>query len=59
MRSQTTIFSVEQEPIIKAIYISKGKETTVIATASLSTIMAVEMDKKTKDETDETNKGAT
>jgi hypothetical protein len=48
MRSQTTIFSVEQEPIIKAIYISKGKETTVIATDSLSTIMAVEGTRWTK-----------
>jgi hypothetical protein len=34
MRIQTTIFSAEQEAIIKAIYISnisKGKEATVIA----------------------------
>jgi hypothetical protein len=32
IRTKTTIFSA----IIKAIYISKGKETTVIATDSLS-----------------------
>jgi ribonuclease HI len=42
MRSQTTIFSAEQEAIIKAIYISKGKGATVIATDSLSTMMAAE-----------------
>jgi hypothetical protein len=30
IRSHTTIFSTEQEAIIKAIYISKGKEATVI-----------------------------
>jgi hypothetical protein len=35
---QPTIFSAEQEEI----YISKGKETTVITTDSLSTMMAVE-----------------
>jgi hypothetical protein len=42
IRSQTTIFSAEQEAIIKAIYISKGKRANVIATDSLSTMMAVE-----------------
>jgi hypothetical protein len=42
MRSQATIFSAEQEAIIKAIYKSKGKGATVIATDSLSTMMAVE-----------------
>jgi hypothetical protein len=42
MRSQTTIFSVEQEAIIKAIYISKDKGATVIATDFISTMTAVE-----------------
>jgi hypothetical protein len=41
-RSQTTIFGAEQEAIIKAIYISTGNRATLIATDSLSTIMAVE-----------------
>jgi hypothetical protein len=41
MRSQTMIFSAEQESIIKVIYISKGKGATVIATDYLSTMMAV------------------
>jgi ribonuclease HI len=48
MRSQTTIFSAEQEAIIKAIYISKCKGATVIATDSLSTMMAVEGTRWTK-----------
>jgi ribonuclease HI len=48
MRSETTIFSAEQAAIIKAIYISKGKGVTVIATDSLSTIMAVEGRRWTK-----------
>jgi hypothetical protein len=48
MRSQTTIFSAEQEAIIKSIYISKGKGATVIATDSLSTMMAVEGTRWTK-----------
>jgi ribonuclease HI len=48
MRSQTTIFSAKQEAIIKAIYISKGKGATVIATDSLSTNMAVEGTRWTK-----------
>jgi ribonuclease HI len=48
MRSQTTIFSAEQEAIIKAIYISKGEGATVIATDSLSTIMVVEGTRWTK-----------
>jgi hypothetical protein len=48
MRSQTTIFSAAQEAIIKAIYISKGKGAIVTATDSLSTIMAVEGTKWTK-----------
>jgi hypothetical protein len=48
MRSQTTIFSAEQVAIIKAIYISKGKGATVIATDSLSTMMAVESTRWTK-----------
>jgi hypothetical protein len=42
MRSQTTIFSAEQEAIIKSVCISKGKGATVIATDSLSTMMVVE-----------------
>jgi hypothetical protein len=44
MRSQKTIFSAEQESIIKAIYIPKGQGqgATVIATDSLSTMMSVE-----------------
>jgi hypothetical protein len=42
MRSQITIFSAEQESIIKTIYISKGKRATMIAMDSLSTMMAVE-----------------
>jgi ribonuclease HI len=42
MRSHTTILSAEQEATIKAIYLSKGKGATVIATDSLSTMMAVE-----------------
>jgi ribonuclease HI len=46
--SHTTIFSAEQEAIIKAIYISKGNITTVIATDSLSTMMAVEATRWTK-----------
>jgi ribonuclease HI len=48
MKSQTTIFSAEQEAIIKAIYISKGKRATVIATDSLSTMLAVKGTKWTK-----------
>jgi hypothetical protein len=48
VRSQTTIFSAEQEAIIKAIYISKGKGATVIARDSFSTIMAVEGTRWTK-----------
>jgi hypothetical protein len=44
MRSQTTIFSAEQKAIIKAIY----KGATVIATNSLSTMMAVEDARWTK-----------
>jgi ribonuclease HI len=48
MKSQTTIISAEQEAIIKAIFISKGKGATVIATHSLSTIMAVEGTRWTK-----------
>jgi ribonuclease HI len=48
LRSQTTIFSAEQEAIIKAICISKGKEATVSATDSLSTMMAVEGTRWTK-----------
>jgi hypothetical protein len=52
MRSQTTIFSAEQEDIIKGIYISKGKGATVVATDSVESTRW----KKTKDET---NKGAT
>jgi ribonuclease HI len=48
MRSQTTIFSAEQEAIIKLIYISKGKGATVIDMDSLNTMMAVEGSKCTK-----------
>jgi formaldehyde-activating enzyme involved in methanogenesis len=48
MRSQTMIFSAEQKAIIKAIYISKGEGATVIATDSLSTMMAVECTRWTK-----------
>jgi ribonuclease HI len=48
MRSQTTIFSAEQEAIIKAIYISKGKGATMIATDSISTMMAGEGTRWTK-----------
>jgi ribonuclease HI len=48
MRSQATIFCAEQEAIIKAIYISKGKRATVVATDSLSTMMAVEGTRWTK-----------
>jgi hypothetical protein len=48
MRSQTTIFSDEKEAIIKAIYISKCKGATVIATDFLSTMMAVEGTRLTK-----------
>jgi ribonuclease HI len=48
MRSQTTVFSTEQEAIIKAIFISKGKGATVIATDSLSTMMAVRDGQKTQ-----------
>jgi hypothetical protein len=48
MRSQTTIFSAEQEAIIKVICISKGKGANVIATAFLSTMMAVEGTRWTK-----------
>jgi hypothetical protein len=36
IRSQTSIFIAEQEAIIKAIYISKGKSAIVIATDSFS-----------------------
>jgi hypothetical protein len=47
MKSQTAIIiiiiiSAEKEAFIKTIYISKSKGATVIATDSLSTIMAVE-----------------
>jgi hypothetical protein len=48
MRSQKTIFSAQPEAIIKAIYISKDKRATVIATDSLSTMMAVEGTRWTK-----------
>jgi ribonuclease HI len=48
MRSQTTIFRAEQEAIIKAIFISKGKGATVIATDSLSTMMVIEGTRWTK-----------
>jgi ribonuclease HI len=48
MRSKTTIFSAEQEAIIKVIYISKGKGATVIATDSFSTMSAVEGTRWTK-----------
>jgi ribonuclease HI len=58
MRTQATIFSFEQEAIIKAIYISKGKGATLIATDSLSTMMAVECSKWTK-KNPKKNKGAT
>jgi hypothetical protein len=47
MKSQTTIFSAKQEAIIKAIYIFKGKRAMVIATDSLSTMMAVRDGQKT------------
>jgi hypothetical protein len=56
MRSHTTIFSAEQEATIKAIYISKGKGATVIATDSFSTMMAVEGTGWPKKHKDETNK---
>jgi hypothetical protein len=56
MRSQTTIFSAEQEAIIKAIYISKGKGANVIVTDSFNTMMKVRDGQKPKDET---NKAAT
>jgi ribonuclease HI len=48
MSSQTTIFSAEQETIIKAIYILKGKGATVIAADSFSTLKAVEGTRWTK-----------
>jgi hypothetical protein len=48
IRSQTTIFSAEQEAIIKAIYISQGKGANVIATDFFSTMMAVEGTRWTK-----------
>jgi hypothetical protein len=48
MRSHKTIFNAEQEAIIKAIYISKDKRATLIATDSLSTMMIVEDTRWTK-----------
>jgi hypothetical protein len=45
MGGQTTIFSDEQEAIIKEIYISKGKVATMIATELLE-------QKKRKGQTD-------
>jgi hypothetical protein len=42
MRSQTTIFWAKQEATFKAIYITKGKGATVVATDSLSTMIANE-----------------
>jgi hypothetical protein len=43
MRQQSTIFSAEQEAVFKAIYFSnKKKISTLIATDSLSTMMATE-----------------
>jgi membrane protein implicated in regulation of membrane protease activity len=50
--------SVKQGAIINVIYISKGKEATVIATDSLSTMMAVEGTRWTIKSKDEMNKGA-
>jgi ribonuclease HI len=50
VRSQTTLFSAEQEAIIKAIYISKRKGATVIAKDSLSIMMAVEGARWTKNQ---------
>jgi hypothetical protein len=61
MRSQVMILSAEQEAIIKAIFISKSKGATVIATNSLTTMMAV-VGTSVRDEQkpkDETKKGAT
>jgi CRISPR/Cas system CMR-associated protein Cmr5 small subunit len=48
IRIETAIFSAKQEAIIKAIYISKGKRATVIATDSLSTMITVEGTRWTK-----------
>jgi hypothetical protein len=48
MKSQTTILCAEQEAIITAIYIYKGKGAPVIATDFLSTMMAVEGTRWTK-----------
>jgi hypothetical protein len=42
MRQQTTIFSAEQDAVIKAIYFAKKKKKpTLIAIESLSIMMAV------------------
>jgi hypothetical protein len=48
-KPQNTIYSAEQEPIIKAIYVSQQtSERRVIITDSLSTVMAVESDFNSK-----------
>jgi hypothetical protein len=48
MKSQTTILSVKPEVFIKVINRSEGKRATVIATDFLSTMMAVEGTRWTK-----------